>query len=518
MHNPLLSLPFSWCVVLVNVGGNLLGFFIVQLLLNYAHPSREWEISSLVDARTSIALLAFLIPAAVLILLGMAAPVSRVTAAWKRQEHVSESALKDARRRAINLPFQAALMNLVAWILPAVAFPVVQAVQRRIPLFSVGLYILYSFTNALMITLLVFVLLQYACSKTAIPILFPQGHVRDQIGTLKLSIRTRLMVFYCAICLVPMFQIALVVHMGGWQALTQAEPMQVVSNLGTFSLILFLFTAAYGLWLVVRLAKSLSEPVEEIMNVAEKVRVGDFEASVQVVSNDEIGYLGDRVNEMSRGLRDRQRVREMFDLFTSPEIGERILAGGVSTDGEIREVTLLFTDLRGFTSMAERLSPKQVVESVNAYFSAMSEAIVEHGGIILQYVGDEIEAVFGAPVADPDHADKAVVAALAMRKLMEKLNQDRAMQGGEPLHHGIGIHTGQALAGIVGSKYKISYALVGDTVNLASRIQDLNKEMGTDILISGATYRSLKSAPEVSGPFSISVKGKQQPVDVFIVK
>lgn len=517
MQNPLVSLPFSLCVVLVNVGGNLLGFFTVQLLLSYARPSQEWEISTLVDARTSIALLAFLIPTAVLILLALAAPVSKVIAAQKRQEPVPEAAWNDARKRAINLPFQAAFMNLLAWILPAVAFPLAKAVQGQIPLFSVGLYILYSFTNALMITLLAFVLLQHACRKAAIPLLFPHGHVGDQAGTLKLSIRTRLMVLYCAICLVPMFQIALVVHTGGSHALTHAEPMKVLDNLGAFSLILLLFTAAYGLWLVVLFAKSLSEPLEEIMNVAEKVRVGDFEGSVQVVSNDEIGYLGDRVNEMSRGLGERQRIREMFDLFTSPEIGERILSGEVSTDGEIREVTLLFTDLRGFTSMAERLSPKQVVESVNAYFSAMSEVIVENGGIILQYVGDEIEAVFGAPVADPDHADKAVVAALAMRRVLEKLNRDRAALGREPFRHGIGIHTGQALAGIVGSKYKVSYALVGDTVNLASRIQDFNKETNTDILISGATYRSLKHVPKVSGPVRITVKGKQQPVDVFIV-
>jgi class 3 adenylate cyclase len=258
--------------------------------------------------------------------------------------------------------------------------------------------------------------------------------------------------------------------------------------------------------------------VEEIMHVAEQVRVGDYEGRVQVVSNDEIGYLGDRVNEMSRGLREREGIRAMFNLITSPEIGEQILAGRVSTDGELREVTLLFSDLRGFTSMAERLSPKRVVESVNDYFSAMSEAIVENGGIILQYVGDEIEAVFGAPVADPDHADKAVAAALAMRKRLEELNREQVSLGRDPYRHGIGVHTGEALAGIVGSKYKISYALVGDTVNLASRIGDLTKEMNVDILISGATYRSLKHPPRVSEPVLISVKGKQQSVDVFVVK
>ena len=148
-------------------------------------------------------------------------------------------------------------------------------------------------------------------------------------------------------------------------------------------------------------------------------------------------------------------------------------------------------------------------------FGAMSEAIVENGGIVLQYVGDEIEAVFGAPVHDPDHADKAVSAALSMRERLDKLNQERRAKGGDSLRHGIGVHTGQALAGIVGSKYKISYAMVGDTVNMASRIQELNKEMNSDILISEETYRSLKRPVQVSGPVSVSVRGKRQSLEVY---
>lgn len=518
MQNIFKALPFSWCVVLVNVGGNLVGFFVVQLLLHYAQPSREWHIAAVVDTATSIALLAFLIPVAVLILLALAAPVNRVMRARTAGESVSEQALNRARERVINLPFQAALMNLIAWILPAVAFPMAQVMRGKLPAFSVGLYILYNLTNALMITLLAFALLQQACRKTAIPVMFPHGHIRDQTGTVKLSIRTRMMLLYGAICLVPMFQIALVVNAGSSHALTHAEPLVVLANLGTFSLILCIFTAAYGWWLASLSAQNLSEPVEEMMQVAERVREGDYQGRVQVVSNDEIGYLGDRVNEMSRGLRERESIRAMFNLITSPEIGDQILAGRVSTDGELREVTLLFSDLRGFTSMAERLPPKRVVESVNDYFGAMSEAIVENGGIILQYVGDEIEAVFGAPVADPDHADKAVAAALAMRKRLKELNREQVSLGRETFRHGIGIHTGEALAGIVGSKYKISYALVGDTVNLASRIGDLTKEMDADILMSGATYRSLKRLPPVSEPVQIAVKGKEQSVDVFAVK
>jgi adenylate cyclase len=515
MKRTLTRLRFSWCVVMVNVGANFVGFFVVQLLLHYSLPAREWQAVAFIDTKASMLLLSLLMPGAIFVLVLLAAPVSRALRLLENGGEVEDHVLRAARQRVINLPFQAALMNLVAWILPSVTFPALLALRGDLSVSETGLYILYSFTNAFMITLLAFVLLQYACRKTVIPVLFPQGHLRDQKGTLRLGIRARLMILYGAICLIPMLQTVLVFNLGGSAASSQVAPVTVLNNLWTFSTILFVFVAVYGLWLASLFSRNMSEPIEEIMELTKRVQAGDYEARAQVVSNDEIGYLGDRFNEMSRGLTERESIREMFNLFTSPEIGAEILAGKVSTDGEIREVTLLFADLRGFTAMSERLEPKQVVESVNSYFSAMSEAIVESGGIILQYVGDEIEAVFGAPVHDPNHADRAVAAALAMRKRLEQLNRERESLGRDLLRHGIGVHTGQALAGIVGSKYKISYAMVGDTVNMASRIQDLNKEMNSDILISEETYQSLTNPVQVAGPVSVSVRGKRQSLDVY---
>jgi len=376
---------------------------------------------------------------------------------------------------------------------------------------------LYNFTNALMITLLAFVILEYACRRSVIPILFPDGRIHDQRGTIRLTIRGRLMIMYGALCLIPMFQTALMINANASLPSTRLNPWNALNNLGSFALILFGFTAVYGFWLASLFSRNLSEPTREIMDVAEKVRSGDYDSQARVVTNDEIGYLGDRINEMARGLVEREKIREVFNLFTSPEIAREILSDGTAGMGETRVVTLLFSDLRGFTRMAEQLPPEQVVKSINRYFSEMSAAIVEHDGIVLQYVGDEIEAVFGAPMDDPEHADKAVAAALEMRLRLASLNEERGERGQEPLHHGIGVHTGKALAGIVGSKYKISYAMVGDTVNIASRIQEINKELDSDILISEQTYRSLKVQREVSSPYSVSVKGKTNVVNVYQV-
>ena len=508
-----LSHRFSWMVVIVNVGANLVGFFVVQILMHYAQPLDQWRKELLLEWRTSAILLAVLVPAAVTFLLIVASPVQRALDALKAGNSPSPLLFQRARRRAVNLPFQTAAMNLLAWIVPSVAFPV--AFSAAGPLMNRTVFVLYNFSNAVMITLLAFVFLEQACRRTAIPRLFPEGGIRHQTGTLKLDIRSRLMLMYGAICLIPMFQTALITNANASLPGSGVNPYDALRNLGFFSLILFVVTASYGLWLAILFAKNLAQPTREIMDVTRKVSSGDYECRAVVVTNDEIGYLGDRINDMTRELKEREEIRKVFDLFTSPEIAREILSGRAATSGETRRVTLLFADLRGFTGMAERLPPDKVVESINSYFGAMSRAIVDNGGIILQYVGDEIEAVFGAPIDDPDHADKAVAAALDMRARLEELNGIRISEGEEAFRHGIGIHTGPALAGIVGSRYKISYAMVGDTVNIASRLQELNKELNSDILLSGETLRSLKETRSVSGPVTASVKGKTGTVDVY---
>jgi adenylate cyclase len=502
-------------VVCINVGSNLAGFFLVQVLLSYAHPAIGPRGFSPLGATTNLVLLAILVPIAILILLKLAQPVKQAVEVITRGGSIPPNVLDRARRRSVNLPFQAAAMNMVAWIVPAVAFPLLAASEGIADGFTTVVFALYAFTNAVMVTLLAFVILEHACHRRIIPLLFPDGRIHDQKGTVQLRIRHRLMIMYGAVCLIPMLQTALVINGNALHPWTEADPGAILQNLGSFALILFGFTALYGLWLVVLISRNLAGAAEKIIDVTQKIEQGDYDCRVPVMSNDEIGYLGDRINEMTQGLKEREEIRRIFNLFTSPEIGKEILSRGTRIGGETRRVTLLFSDLRGFTGMAERMPPERVMESINDYFNEMSAAITGHGGIVLQYVGDEIEAVFGAPHDDPDHPDHAVSAAFEMRARLRKLNERRNARKEEPLRHGIGIHTGMALAGIVGSRYKISYAMVGDTVNIASRIQGLTKTMETDVLLSAETYGSLSLPVKVSGPVTVSVKGKADTIDVF---
>lgn len=506
---------FRWRVVALNVGSNLIGFFMVQLLLRFAQPIEEWRRFSELDRVTNFVLLSFLLPVSIIFLLKLSQPVDEVLALEHSGAKIDPARMYAARCRAINIPYYAGLMNLFAWLAPSIAFPVVLSFKESISLSNMLIYVMFDFSKGLMISLLALVILEHSIRGDIIPRLFPKGGLRDSCRAVVLETRHRLMIMYVATCLLPIFQITMMISANASFAGSGVAAEQILRNVRVFSVILTGFVAVYGFWLALLFAKTISEPTKRIIEVTEKVRSGDYTGQVSVVSNDEIGYLGDRVNEMVKGLREREKLRESFNLCTSPEIASEIMAAESRTGGELRTVTILFSDLRGFTPMAEKNSPQSVVESINEYFDEMTTAIIENGGVVLQYVGDEIEAVFGAPNDEPEHGDKAVKAALAMRARLNALNIRREGRGQQPLKHGIGAHTGPVLAGIIGSKHKISYAMVGDTVNVASRIQDLNKEMGSDILISETTYKELKIPHKFSEPRRVFLKGKQNELSVY---
>jgi class 3 adenylate cyclase len=223
---------------------------------------------------------------------------------------------------------------------------------------------------------------------------------------------------------------------------------------------------------------------------------------------------------------ERKRLRELekeqklactetFGIYVDHNVRDAVLTGSVPLDGELRDVSVLFADLRGFSALAESLPPKTVVNILNNYFTEMAPAIHRHHGTILQYVGDEIYAVFGAPLSLADHSRQALGAALEMRQRLQDLNHKLEAQGHAELEHGIGIHSGTAVAANVGTEDRMAYNLVGDTVNLASRIQGLTREHDCDIIISADTASCLDDAiPTAALPLT-RVKGRQEPVALF---
>lgn len=268
--------------------------------------------------------------------------------------------------------------------------------------------------------------------------------------------------------------------------------------------------------IVRRYASNMTEILDTQLAAMDEISRGNLEKQVPILSSDEFARVAEKTNLMMLGLKERDFCRSSLDKYVSPEVSRRILNDDIAPSGEILDVTILFADLRNFTGFAEKRSPMAVVEMINRYFTEMEGVISDHGGVVLQFIGDEIEAVFDAVAPQGNHPDQAVSAALGMRAALKRLNAQRRDRGEMEIQHGIGIHSGPVLAGNVGSSRRKSYSMLGDTVNLASRLQVLNKKLATDILISGETRnRLILSDSRLQAMGQHTVKGKTEPVVVY---
>jgi adenylate cyclase len=212
--------------------------------------------------------------------------------------------------------------------------------------------------------------------------------------------------------------------------------------------------------------------------------------------------------------RSKREIRGLFGRYVSNHVVDQLVADPslARLGGHTRDMSVLFSDIRGFTAASENASPHQVVEHLNEYFSAMVDVLYRHDGTLDKFVGDMVMGLFGAPLDDPKHADHAVACALEMTRDLKRLNAKWEREGRKPLGIGIGINSGEMIAGNIGAPNAMSYTVIGDTVNLGSRIESANKELGTQILISDATLSRLTIPVKTRQIGEIKVKGRAQAV------
>ena len=262
------------------------------------------------------------------------------------------------------------------------------------------------------------------------------------------------------------------------------------------------------------LARWIAQPLRELAQLARRIRQGQLDVTATPRSRDEIGVLTRAMGDKVRALRDRDFIRTTFGRYVSPELAERALRDRqtLQLGGELREVTMLMSDLRGFSALSESLGPAAMIDLLNRYFGALTPVIIQHGGVIDEIIGDAIFVLFGAPFGRPDDPERAVRCAWAMQEALEAFNADSRRRGLPELAMGIGLHVGTVVAGNIGSPERVKYGVVGPAVNLLARIQTLT--VGGEILMSDALLARVGAVATAGPGREERVKGVSEPVTI----
>jgi class 3 adenylate cyclase len=327
----------------------------------------------------------------------------------------------------------------------------------------------------------------------------------------RFRLRIKLLVLILPIIIVPMVTLGLfsysqTIKLGG-------DPATIL----LLTVSVMLFASIVAVTLAFLLVRSVLTPVQELGRVMDLVSDGNLAVRVRPITSDELADLGARFNEMTEEVARNARLKAAFGQYVSSAVRDGILSGDIRLGGERREITIAFTDIRDFTTWCERTSPEEVIQTLNAYYETLVQVLREYGGTVTRYTGDGVLVLFGAPLDDLDHARHAVEAALKASALLSKFNDIRRTAGAFELRTGFGIHTGTAVVGSIGYEERAEYTPIGDPANVASRIEGLNRELGTSILISRATYERIADHVTVGKTAETPVKGRVEPVQVYEV-
>jgi adenylate cyclase len=300
----------------------------------------------------------------------------------------------------------------------------------------------------------------------------------------------------------------------GFSKLAVTHAVTEARNQAIYVTVLMIVLGVAG---AVTLATVLSRPIFRLVAATQAISAGNLTVEVPVTTHDELGVLTASFNRMVRSLREKEMIKRAFTRYVAREVVEEVLKDPehVMLTGARREATVLFCDIRGFTSLSERLTPEQVVSLLNEFYTTAIETTFKHDGTLDKFLGDAVMCVFGAPIAHPDHTARAVKTAIEMRTALAELSKRRSMRGLDPFEVGIGVALGEVVAGTVGTEERMEYTVIGDSVNVAARLQGQAK--GGSILLSRRTYEAVHELVEGFSRGSMKVKGKEEEVEVYEV-
>lgn len=305
-----------------------------------------------------------------------------------------------------------------------------------------------------------------------------------------------------------------------WRLLTALPMINVITgfivvavagadSLGFSILVVILVATTISLELTILLSRSILEPLADLRRATDAVAEGNLDVAVPITTADEIGELAASFNQMVEGLRERERIRRAFGVYLDREVAEHILSEGFSEGGELVEISVLFCDVVDFSSFAAAAEPQEVVACLNALFEVVVPLIAANGGHVDKFEGDGLMAVFGAPERVADHADRALRAALEIDRVVNEEGE------GPGFRVGVGVNTGEVVAGSIGGAGRLNFSVIGDPVNVAARVETMTRQTGDAVLVTAATRERLEGDFELESRGERALKGIERPVHLY---
>lgn len=295
------------------------------------------------------------------------------------------------------------------------------------------------------------------------------------------------------------------------------KAFEAVYKIQKTNLLIMGIALCLALLIVFFFAKTITKPLLQLLQATTEIARGNFKIKISSTTKDEVGLLTDYFVDMGKGLEEREKVKDALGRFVNKEIAEMVLKHELTLGGERKMCAIFFSDIRSFTSISEKLQPEEVVEFLNEYMTEMVHCVNETHGIVDKFIGDAIMATWGAAKTSDKDAENAINGSLMMREALLKFNQGRGGEKKPIIQIGCGLNYGPVIAGQIGSEQRLEYTVIGDAVNLASRVEALNKPFGTDILITQNLLDHVPDIFNVEKMQSIKVKGKEEPQVIYAV-
>ncbi len=421
---------------------------------------------------------------------------------------VESDELTCARRRLIHLPWRGALVSGVAWLLCIPVFLIALGTTSA----GLGSQLLWHLPTSFLVAAFIavthsFFLIELASHWGLYPVFFRDARADRMPGVFAVSLRARGIMWAISAGICPIGSLLLL-------SFAPASPGMTpwfAAFVGTVGI-------AFGLATAILISRLVSQPIEHLRLAAQAVAEGRLDVEVPLRRADEFGLLIGEFNHMIVELREKERLRRTFGLHVGRQAAEQILSRDPGLSGTEEVITVMFVDIRGFTARSAGLPPQEVVAGLNEFLGAMVHVVeTQHAGMINKFLGDGFMALFGVGGV-PGHADSALRAARAIQAALVTLNNVAIARGQLAVGIGIGLHSGPVVVGSIGSPERLEYTAIGSTVNLASRVESLTKQLGEPLLVTATTRELLREPAALRDLGAHPIRGMAAPVALFAVE